>query len=184
MEHAEVDIQLDAHPGPPCASRFSDGAYVLLGPAHSEYRIWCTVRMPTPTRIEGGARHPDGCRPLLAGPHASAIAKTLGPFRSALATRLDVCAPRPAPPDEVSDHESLPAQAAVGLSTAGPRRAGGPIGMARFMGAPRAECPAMDNPSGILPCARASAVPQSRKAAPEEIAASLGSHLTAALIEG
>jgi hypothetical protein len=183
MDNAEWDIQLDAHPGPPCASRFSDGAYVPLGPAPSEYRIWCTVMMTTPTRIEGGARHRDGCRPLLAGPHSARAHKTLVAFRSAPATRFDGCASRQAT-DERSEPEPLHAPAAVGLSTAGPRRACGPVGMARFMGAPRAECPAMDNPSGILPCARASAVPQSRKAAPEEIAASLGSHLTAALIEG
>ncbi len=183
MEHAEVDIQLDAHPGPPCASRFSDGAYVPLGPAPSAYRIWCTVRMTTPTRIEGGARHPDWCRPLLAGPHASAIAKTLVSFRSALATRFDVCGPRPAPPDEVSDNESLPAPAAVGLSTAGPRRAGGPVGMARFMGAPRAECPAVDNPRAILLRAQESRA-QQRAPATRKFTRIAHPHLTAALIEG
>ena len=40
----------------------------------------------------------------------------------------------------------------MGLSTAGPRRApGGSVEEPRLMGAPRAECPAMDNPRTCLP---------------------------------
>ena len=183
MDNTEWDIQLDAHPGPPCASRSSDGAYVPLGPAPSEYSIWCTVMMTTPTRIEGGARHRDGCRPLLAGPHSALAHKPLVPFRSAPATSVDGCASRQAT-DEGSEPEPRHAPAAVGLSTAGHRRACGPVGMARFMGAPRAECPAMDNPSGILPCARGAQCRSRERPPPEEIAVSVGSHLTAALIEG
>src|SRR5437870_5209001 len=48
--------------------------------------------LTTPTRIEGSARHPAWCRPLLAGPHASALATMLAPFRSLLATSVDFCA--------------------------------------------------------------------------------------------
>ena len=160
MENAEVDIQLDAHPGPPCASRSSEGAYVPLGPVPSEYRIWCTVMMNTDTnrRWRQAPRwvRAFACRTALS--HRPTDACSL-PISAGHELRCN--ASRQAT-DEAN--QQLHAPAAVGLSTAGPRRACGPVGMARFTGAPRAECPSMDNPRGVLPCAqeRPRSVPPTR----------------------
>jgi len=49
-------------------------------------------------------------------------------------------------------HDQPRAEAGLGLSTAGPRRApGGSVEGPRLMGAPRSVCPAMDNPRTCVP---------------------------------
>lgn len=189
MENAEVDIQLDAHPGPPCASRFSDGAYVPLGPAQSEYRIWCTVMMTTPTRIEGGARHPDWCRPLLAGPHSAIAQKTLVPFRSAPPTSFDGCTSRQAT-EEGRAHEQLHAP---GCGGGYPQRGlGAPAGQLGWPGSwARREwsAPLWITRAGFCPAHRSAAhsASNSLQAKPppaRKFVASVPRPLTAALIEG